>query len=135
MARKARMSSKTASLIGAMMICLNMPLAASAIAQSPSTPALQDEVNAHHMRIYQMMKEMTDEMTKMTDQMAQGAPTQEQQKQMAQRMAAMATMMRRLSGLEARPAIRHADMQKQLDQMQKQMDEMMRGSQAGTGSK
>ena len=77
------------------------------------------------MRIYQMMKDMTQEMGKMTDQMSQGPLPPEQQKQMAQRMTFMSTMMRRLSGLEARPAIKHANLEKQLDQMRKQMDEMM----------
>jgi hypothetical protein len=72
-----------------------------------------------------MMKIMTSEMTKMTEQMSQGTLTPEQEKQMARRMEFMSTMMRRLSGLEARPAIRHGDSDKQLDQMRKQMDEMM----------
>ena len=61
----------------------------------------------------------------MTEQMAQGALAPDQQKQMAKRMEFMSTMMHRLSGLEARPAIKHGDMDKQLDQMQKQMSEMM----------
>ena len=72
-----------------------------------------------------MMKGMTQEMSKMTEQMSQGALTPDQQREMAKRMAFMSIMMRRLSGLEARPAIKHGDMDKQLDQMQKQMSEMM----------
>ena len=78
-----------------------------------------------------MMKDMPQEMTKMTEQMAQGAPTPDQQKQMAQRMQFMSTMMHRLSGLEARPAIKHGELDKQLDQMRKQMDEMMGNPKAG----
>jgi len=75
-----------------------------------------------------MMKGMTQEMSKMTEQMSQGALTPDQQRQMAKRMAFMSIMMRRLSGLEARPAIKHGDMDKQLDQMLKQMSEMMGGA-------
>lgn len=75
-----------------------------------------------------MMKDMTGEMGKMTEQMSQGALTPEQRKQMAQRMAVMSTMMRRMSGLEARPAMKDADRQKQMNQMRRQMDEMMRDS-------
>ena len=76
-----------------------------------------------------MMKDMTQEMTKMTEQMAQGALTPDQQKQMAQRMQFMSTMMHRLSGLEARPAIKHGELDKQ---MRKQMDEMMGNPKAGS---
>jgi hypothetical protein len=102
---------------------LALPLAN---AQSPVGSTFQDQgqTDPHHLRIYQMMKDMTQEMGKMTEQMAQGALTPDQQKQMAKRMEFMSTMMHRLSGLEARPAIKHGDMDKQLDQMRKQMDEM-----------
>ena len=114
-------------------ICASMLTAASANAQSPAGSTFQDQgrIDPHHLRIYQMMKDMTQEMTKMTEQMAQGALTPDQQKQMAQRMQFMSTMMHRLSGLEARPAIKHGELDKQLDQMRKQMDEMMGNPKAG----
>ncbi len=100
----------------------------SAGAQTSGGSTFQDQTqtDSHHQRIYQMMKDMTQEMSRMTEQMSQGALTSDQRKQMAQRMAFMAAMMRRLSGLEARPAIEHGNIQKQLDQMQKQMGQMMR---------
>ncbi len=112
----------------ALFICLNMVTLRSASAQqSPVGSTFQDQgkTDPHHLRIYQTMKDMTQEMTKMTEQMSQGALTSDQQTQMAKRMQFMSMMMRRLSGLEARPAIKHGDMDKQLDQMRKQMDEMM----------
>ena len=114
-------------------ICASMLSAASANAQSPAGSTFQDQgrIDPHHLRIYQMMKDMTQEMTKMTEQMARGALTPDQQKQMAQRMQFMSTMMHRLSGLEARPAIKHGELDKQLDQMRKQMDEMMGNPKAG----
>ena len=114
-------------------ICASMLAAASANAQSPAGSTFQDQgrIDPHHLRIYQMMKDMTQEMTKMTEQMAQGALTPDQQKQMAQRMQFMSTMMHRLSGLEARPAIKHGELDKQLDQMRKQMDEIMGNPKAG----
>ena len=82
-----------------------------------------------------MMKDMTQEMTRMTEQMAQVALTPDQQKQMAQRMQFMSTMMHRLSGFEARPAIKHGDMEKQMDQMRKQMDEMIGNPKMAPGAK
>lgn len=82
-----------------------------------------------------MMKDMTQEMSRMTDQMSQGALTPDQQKQMAKRMEFMSAMMRRLSGLEARPAIKHGEMDKQLDQMRKQMDDMMSNSKMAPGAR
>ncbi len=81
-----------------------------------------------------MMKDMTQEMSRMTEQMSQGA-TPDQQKQMAKRMEFMSTMMHRLSGLEARPAIKHGDMDKQLNQMRKQMDDMMSSSKMAPAAK
>lgn len=82
-----------------------------------------------------MMKDMTQEMSRMTDQMSQGALTPDQQKQMARRMEFMSTMMHRLSDLEARPAIKHGDMDKQLNQMRKQMDDMMSSSKMAPAAK
>ena len=119
-------SKRTASKM-AMAICLGLLEVLTAAAQAPVGSTFQDQsqTDSHHLRIYEMMKGMTQEMSKMTEQMSQGALTPDQQRQMAKRMAFMSIMMRRLSGLEARPAIKHGDMDKQLDQMQKQMSEMM----------
>jgi hypothetical protein len=113
---------------------LALPLAN---AQSPVGSTFQDQgqTDPHHLRIYQMMKDMTQEMAGMTEQMSQGALTPDQQKQMAKRMEFMSTMMHRLSGLEARPAIKHGDMDKQLDQMRKQMDEMKGDTKMGPGAR
>ena len=122
----------------AVAICLGILSAFfSARAQSPVGSTFQDQgqLDPHHSRIYQMMKDMTQEMTKMTEQMAQGALTPDQQKQMAKRMEFMSTMMHRLSGLEARPAIKHGDMEKQMDQMRKQMDEMIGNPKMAPGAK
>ena len=119
-------SKRTASKI-AIAICLGLLEVLTAEAQAPVGSTFQDQsqTDSHHLRIYEMMKGMTQEMSKMTEQMSQGALTPDQQREMAKRMAFMSIMMRRLSGLEARPAIKHGDMDKQLDQMQKQMSEMM----------
>ena len=119
-------SKRTASKM-AIAICLGLLEVLTAEAQAPVGSTFQDQsqTDSHHLRIYEMMKGMTQEMSKMTEQMSQSALTLDQQRQMAKRMAFMSIMMRRLSGLEARPAIKHGDMDKQLDQMQKQMSEMM----------
>jgi len=122
-------SKRTASKM-AIAICLGLLEVLTAEAQAPVGSTFQDQsqTDSHHLRIYEMMKGMTQEMSKMTEQMSQSALTLDQQRQMAKRMAFMSIMMRRLSGLEARPAIKHGDMDKQLDQMQKQMSEMMGGT-------
>jgi len=119
-------------------ICLGILAAFFSVrAQSPVGSTFQDQgqLDPHHLRIYQMMKDMTQEMTKMTEQMAQGALKPDQQKQMAKRMEFMSTMMHRLSGLEARPAIKHGNMEKQMDQMRKQMDEMTGNPKMAPGAK
>ena len=119
------MISKTS--MTAVAICLGTLAPFSASAQSPVGSTFQDEgkIDAHHLRIYQMMKNMTQEMSKMTEQMSQGSLAPDQQTQMAERMEFMSTMMHHLSGLEARPAIKQGGMDKELDQMQMRMDEMI----------
>ena len=119
----------------AIVIYLGMFVAAPASAQSSTGPTFQNVTSQHHQRIHQLMKDMTQEMTRMMEQMSQGALTPEQQKQMSQRMALMSTMMHRMSILEANPAMKDAEWQKQMDQMRKQMDEMMRDSKMGPGAR
>ena len=131
------MVSKRIALMTAVAICLATPGSLPANAQAPVGSTFQDQgqIDPHHLQIYQMMKDMTHEMTIMTEQMEQGALTPDQQKRMAERMEFMSTMMHRLSGLEARPAIKHGNMEKQLDQMRKQMDEMIGNPKIAPGAK
>ena len=111
----------------AMAVFLGMFLSTPAIAESSLRATTQDGVNLHHQKLYQMMKDMTQEMSAMTEQMSRGEFTPEQRKQMSRRMAFMSTMMRRMSGLEGRPAMTHEPgWQKRMDEMQKQMDDMKR---------
>lgn len=120
---------KRTTSMAAIALCFGILTAASlASAQSPIGSTFQEQKprTRHHQRIYQLLNDMTQEMTRMTEQMSQGPLPPEQRTQMAQRMAFMSTMMRRLSGLEARPAIEHGDLDKELDQMQKQMDQLLR---------
>ena len=130
--------SKTLILILAFIVCSKILSAQSASAQQTSGGSTfqdQTQTDPHHQRIYQMMKDMTQEMSRMTEQMSQGALTPDQQKQMAKRMEFMSAMMRRFSGLEARPAIKHGNVDKQLDQMRKQMDDMMSSSKMAPGAR
>lgn len=129
------MSKKTIASIAAIIVCLGAFAAAPASAQSPAGATTQDLTSRHHQRMYQMMKDMTGEMSKMAEQMSQGALAPEQRKQMAQRMAFMSTMMHRMSWLEGRPAMKEAEWQKQMDQMRTQMDGMMRDSKMMPGSR
>jgi hypothetical protein len=110
-------------------VCLSVLLGVPAIAQSPVGPTVQDnEPNEHHRRIYRLMEDLTLEMSVMAQQMVHdelhGDLSPEQRQRMVERMAVMSRMMTRLSGLDAKPAISHGNLQKQIDQMRKQFGEM-----------
>lgn len=107
-------------------ICAGVLLTTVVAAQSPTGPTVQDAVTRHHLRQYQLMKDMTQVMTAMTEQMSRGDVTDEQRKQMAQRMSMMSNLMRRMSGLEARHAMKEVEWERQMNAMRRQMDDMMR---------
>jgi len=118
------MSNQAMAAIAASAMCLGVFVAEPVSAQTAASPTFKDATSQHHQMLNQMMKDMTQEMTAMTDQMSRGEITAEQNKQMSDRMAAMANVMRRMSGLGARPHMKEADWQNQMDQMRKQMDNM-----------
>lgn len=97
-------------------------------AQTSASPTWQDVPHQYHQALSQIMKDLTDQMGQMTEQMSRDDLAPDQRQQMAQRMGRMSMMMRRISGLVARPALKEADWQKQMNQMRKQMDEMIRDS-------
>jgi hypothetical protein len=130
-----QMSKRSKASMIAIVVCLGMFLAAPAIAQSPMGATTQDATSQHHQRLYQMMKDMTREMGAMTEQMSRSELSPEQRAQMGRRMGLMSAMMRRMSGLAARPAMKEAEWQKQMDQMRKQMDELMGASSMKPGAK
>ncbi len=123
--RRNTMSNKTTPTVAALAMSLAIFVVGFASAQPATGPTFKDTTSQHHQMLNQMMKDMTQEMTAMTDQMSRGELTPEQNKQMSERMAVMANVMRRMSGLGARPHMKEADWQKQMDQMRKQMDNMM----------
>lgn len=129
------MTRKLSNSISAIIVCIGMFAAVPASAQSTTGPTWQDEVSQHHQWQYQMMKNMTDQMGQMTELMSRAAPNSEEGKKMGEQMGRMAKMMRFMSGLAARPAHTHAQLQKQMDQMRTQMDEMMRNSRMAPGAK
>ncbi len=104
------------------------------IAQSSEATSQQTGVSEHHQAMYDLMKDMSQEMSRMTEDMSHGPLAPAQQKQMAQRMKRMSALMQRMSGLQAKPAMKEPEMQKQLTQMRKQMDDMMRDK-AASGPK
>ena len=69
------MSKKAMASVTAIVVCLGVFLSAPASAQPSTGATLQDVTSQHHQRMYQMMKDMTGEMSKMTEQMSQGALT------------------------------------------------------------
>ncbi len=101
--------TKRTAVSTAIVVFLAMAYMLPAHAQPSAAPSWQDDVSEHHRMVFQMMKDMTDQMGRMTDQMARGELTAEQSKKMADRMRLMSTIMLRLSGLEARPAIKHGE--------------------------
>ncbi len=116
------MSSKSvvsrAALVVWLGILATVPAGAQPTQDKPS-------VSEHHQAQFQMMKDMSQEMSKMTDEMSHGGLTPEQNKKMAKRMEGMSTMMHRMASLGARPSMREPEYQKQMGQMRKQMDGMM----------
>jgi hypothetical protein len=121
---------RMAATITAIVACVFM-FAVPASAQGSTAPTWQDTANAHHQQIYQMMKDMTEEMSRMTEQMGDAKLGPAQRVQLARRMARMSVMMRRLSGLAARPALKEPEWQRRMGQMRRQMDEMTRDSRMG----
>ena len=122
------MIKKITIFIAVIVASVAMLAVVSANAQVSANPTWQDTPHQYHQWLSQIMKDMTDQMGQMTEQMRRGDVTPDQRQQMAQWMGRMSTMMRRISSLVARPALKEADWQKQIDQMRKQMDEMMRNS-------
>lgn len=129
------MIRKPSNSMAAIIVCIGMFAAVPASAQSTTGPTWQDEVSQHHQLQYQMMKDMADQMGQMTEQMSRDDLTPEESKKMGEQMGRMAKMIRFMSGLAARPAHTHAQLQKQMDQMRAQMDEMMRNSRMAPGAK
>lgn len=123
------------TMVAAMVVCIGMFSAVPANAQSSRGPTWLDPVSDHHKMQYRMMKDMSEVMDRMMDQMSQGEPTPEQRKEMAERMTGMSTIMQRMSGLEARPAMREPEWQRQMDEMRNQLDEMLRNSRMAPGAK
>jgi len=112
----------------AVAVCLSIFVATPAGAQSRTDAVEQDGMSQHHRRIYQMMKDMSQEMSRMTEQMSGSDVKPEMREQISKRMELMSMMMRRMSGLAARPAMSDAESQKQMEEMRGQMDDMMRDS-------
>jgi hypothetical protein len=110
----------------AIAVCVSIFVAAPASAQPRTDAVEQDGTSQHHQRIYQLMKDMSQEMSKMTEQMSGSDLKPETREQMSKRMELMSTMMRRMSGLAARPAMSDPESQKQMEEMRVQMDDMMR---------
>jgi uncharacterized membrane protein YeiB len=115
------MIKRVATSMAVIVVCLGVFLAVPARAQSSAGPAWQQWT-------YQMMKDLTEEMSTMTEQMGRGELSPDQRLQMARRMERMSMMMRRMSSVTALPTMKEADQTKKMQQMRKQMDEMMRDS-------
>ncbi len=129
------MVKRTGTFIVTIPLCLGILAIVPAYPQAPAAAPTQDVASLHHQKIYRLMKDMTQVMNKMTEQTSQNILTPEQQGKVAQDMALMSKIMLRMSGLEARPAMKEAEWQKQMDDMRRQMDAMMRSWQTAPGAK
>lgn len=123
------MIKKTIIFVTAIIVSITMSATVPASAQISASPIWQDTPHQYHQRLSEIMKDMINLMGRMANDMSRGDLTPGQRQQIAQEMARMSTMMRRISGLVARPALKEADWQRQMDQMRKEMEEMLRGSQ------
>ncbi len=101
-----------------------MLIGITAHAQSPTPTSQQSGVSQHHQIVYELMKDMSQEISQMTEQLSHGELSAEQKKDMAQKMKRMSTMMQRMSGLQGRPEMREAEAREQMNQMRKEMDEI-----------
>lgn len=120
------MMKKAATSMTAVVLCLGLLSAVPASAQPSKGAPAQTNVSRHHQMAGEMMKDMSQEMNKMTEEMSRGEPSPDQKKQMSRRMEGMSKMMHRMSGLLSRPAMKEADMQKQMEQMRRRMDDIKR---------
>jgi adenylosuccinate synthase len=126
------MTPKTIAAI--IVLAAGLGLVSPAVTQTALGPTSQDVMSQHHQRLYDLMKDMTTEMTRMTEAMSHDLKP-EQRAEMAKRMEAMSSLMRRMSGFEAMPAMSDAQSQEQMNQMRKQMDEMMNAPAMRSGPK
>ena len=115
------MRTKSAGLISVLVFFLGLFISGTATAQYAPGPD-----KTHHQRLYELMKDMSQEMGSMSEQMSHGDLTAAQGKEMSKKMKDMSFLMNRMSGLQSRPAMANAESQKQTALMRKQMDEMMR---------
>jgi hypothetical protein len=120
------MIKRTTILIMAIVVSVATLSGVPAGAQISANPIWHDTPHHYHQWLFQIMKDMIYQMDRMAEQMSRSYLTPDERQQMAQRMGRMGMMMRRISGLVARPALKEADWQTQMNQMRKQMDEMMR---------
>ena len=121
-------SLKATSLIKAFIVCLGAFAAAPVNAQGSVAPTWSDAVSQHHQLQYRMMNEMTQQMAGMTEQMSRTDLSPAESKKMGEQMSRMAKMMHFMSGLAARPAHTHGQLERQMDQMRAQMVEMQANS-------
>lgn len=76
----ARRSTMRSALWGCLLLFSTV-----ASAQSPVGPTVLDHTTAHPARQYQLMKDMTAQMSAMTEEMSRAEATAEQHRQMAKR--------------------------------------------------
>lgn len=110
--------------LAAFLLCIAVLVPGSVTAETRTEPTWNELLSEHHRMQYQMMARMAEQMKSMTERMAQGGFSDEAMKQMSVEMKMMAGNMGFMSGLAARPAHTHAQLQKQMDDMRKQMKEM-----------
>ena len=119
------MSKRSVVSMSALIVCLSVLLVPCSSAQTPAVPD-SSAASIHHQRLYILMRDMSQEMGKMAEEMSHGALTPEQDKLMTERMKWMSTAMHRMTGFNAKYAMKEPEQDRQMTQMRKEMDSMMR---------
>lgn len=128
------MSKRSVVSMSALIVCLSVLSVPYASAQTPARPD-GSSASIHHQRLYILMRDMSQEMGKMAEEMSHGALTPEQDKLMTKKMKWMSTAMHRMTGLDARHAMKEPEQEKQMNKMRKEMDSMMREPSMKAGMK
>ena len=128
------MSKNSVVSMSALIVCLSVLSVPYASAQTPAGPD-GSSASIHHRQQYMLMRDMSQEMGKMAEEMSHGALTPEQDKLMTKKMKSMSTVMHRMTGFNAKYAMKEPEQDRQMNQMRKEMDSMMREPSMKAGMK
>lgn len=128
------MSKRSVVSMSAVIVGLSALSVPFVLAQTPARPD-GSSASINHRQQYILMRDMSQEMAKMAEEMSHGTLSPEQDKLMTKKMKWMSTVMQRMTGLNARHAMKEPEQERQMNQMRKEMDAMMRKPSMKAGMK